>query len=130
METNGIMKLNQPSPVPILYVGRAEDLLGWVPLFLCFLDGNATSTIPYKNAPRQKQAFEYGCADSACQGSIMQGQPFYEINTWMWSFGRPQPRIGGLSVTKTKRIRRRPSLKRPAALMRPDKPGSEQLKTQ
>ncbi len=35
----------------------------------CFLDGKTTSTIPHKYAPRQKQAFEYGCADGSGQGS-------------------------------------------------------------
>ena len=30
MESNGIRKLYEPSPVPTLYVGRAEDLLGRV----------------------------------------------------------------------------------------------------
>jgi hypothetical protein len=105
METNGIRKLYEPSPVPTLYVGRIEDLLGRVPLFPCFLDGNTTSTIPHKYAPRQKQAFAFGCADGSGQGS-RRGSHVYEINTWMWNFGRPQPRIAGLSVAKTERIRR------------------------
>ena len=82
METNGIRKLYEPSPVPTLYVGRIEDLLGRVPLFPCFLDGNTTSTIPHKYAPRQKQAFEYGCADGSGQGS-RRGSHVYEINTWL-----------------------------------------------
>ena len=47
-----------------------QDLLGRMPLFPCFLHGNAMSTIPYtgKYAPRQKQAraFKFG---------IAQGQP-------------------------------------------------------
>ncbi len=30
----------------------------------------------------------------------------YVINTWLWNFGWPQPRVGGLSVAKTERIRR------------------------
>ncbi len=38
-------------------------LLGRVPLFPCYLDGNTTSTIPYKYAARQKQAFEFGYAN-------------------------------------------------------------------
>ena len=105
METKGIRKLYEPSPVPTLYVGRIEDLLGRVPLFPCFLDGNTTSTIPHKYAPRQKQAFEYGCADGSGQGS-RRGSHVYEINSWLWNFGRPQPRIGGLSVAKTEGVRR------------------------
>ena len=29
-----------------------------------------------------------------------------ESGSWLWDFGRPQPRVGGLSVAKTERIRR------------------------
>jgi hypothetical protein len=104
METNGIRKLYEPSPVPTLYVGKTEDLLGRVPLFPCFLNGNVTSTIPNKYAARQKQAFEFGCADGVSHGS-RRGIHVYEINAWLWTFGRPQPRVGGLSVAKTERIR-------------------------
>jgi hypothetical protein len=106
MESNGIRKLYEPSPVPTLYVGRVEDLLGRVPLFPCFLDGNSTTTIPYKYARRQKQAFEFGCADGQGPAS-RRGSHVYEINDWLWNFGRPQPRVGGLSVAKTEKIRRK-----------------------
>ncbi len=123
METNGIRELNEPSAVPTLYVGSIEDLLGRVPFFPCFLDGNTTSTIPHKYAPRQKQAFEYGCADGSGQGS-RRGSHVYEINSWLWNFGRPQPRIGGLSVAKPKGYADSPGLKRPGAVQRPKRPGS------
>jgi hypothetical protein len=113
----------EPSLVPTLYVGRTEDLLGRVPLFPCFLHGNATSTIPYTYAPRQKQAFEFGCADGASQGSRW-GSHAYEINTWLWNFGRPQPRVGGLLVVKTQEIRRRSRSETSHALGRPGRPGS------
>ncbi len=105
MESNGVRKLYEPSPVPTLYVGRVEDLLGPVPLIPCFLDGNATSTIPHKYANRQRTAFECGCADGAGPAS-RKGSHVYEINTGLWAFGRPQPRIGGLSVAKTQQIRK------------------------
>ena len=55
---------------------------------------------------RHKQAFKFGCADGASQGS-RRGSHVYEINTWLWNFGRPQPRVGGLSVVKTEDICRR-----------------------
>jgi hypothetical protein len=100
METNRIRKLYEPSPVPTLYVGKTEDLLGRMPLFPCFLNGNTTSTIPNKYAAPQK----FGCADGASHGS-RRGSHGYEINAWLWTFGRPQPRVGGLSVAKTERIR-------------------------
>ena len=105
MESKGIHRVYEPSPVPTLYVGRVEDILGRVPLIPCFLDGNATSTIPHKYSSRQRDAFECGCADGAGLNSRM-GSHVYEINTWLWNFGRPQPRVGGLSVAKTEKIRR------------------------
>ncbi len=67
MESKGINRVYEPSPVPTLYVGRVEDLLGWVPLIPCFLDGNATSTIPHKYSSRRKDAFECCCAYGAGQ---------------------------------------------------------------
>ena len=82
-------------PVPILYVGRFGDLLGRVPLFPGSLDENTTSSIPHRYALRQKQAFAFGRADRSGQGS-RRGSHVYEINTWLWNFGRPQPRFGGL----------------------------------
>ncbi len=42
MESKGIHRVYEPSPVPTLYVRRVDDLLGRVPLIPCFLDGNAT----------------------------------------------------------------------------------------
>ncbi len=92
--------------IPTLYIWRVEDLLGRVPLIPCCLDGNATSTIPHKYSRQQKDAFECCCADGAGP-TTRRGSHVYEINTWLWNFGRPQPRVGGLSVAKTKKIRRK-----------------------
>ena len=68
--------------------------------------GNATSTIPHKYSGRQLDAFECGCADGAGP-TTRRGSHVYEINTWLWNFGRPQPRVGGLSVAKTEKIQRK-----------------------
>jgi hypothetical protein len=106
MESKGIHRVYEPSTVPALYVGRVEDLLGRVPLIPCFLDGNATSTIPHKYSNRQKDAFECCCADGAGPTS-QRVIHVYEINTWLWNFGRPQPRVGDLSVAKTEMLRRK-----------------------
>ncbi len=92
-------------PCPTLYVGMVEDLLGREPLFPCFLDSNSISTIPYRYTARQKLAFLSGCADGQGPAS-RRGSHVYEIYTWLWNFGRPQPRVGGLSVAKTVRTRR------------------------
>jgi hypothetical protein len=106
MESKGIHRVYEPSPVPTLYVGRVEDLLGRVPLIPCFLDGNATSTIPHTYSGRQRDAFECCCADGAGP-TMRRGSHVYEINIWLWNFGLPQPRVGGLSVAKTEKIQRK-----------------------
>ena len=90
MESNGIRKLYEPSPVPTLYVGKVEDILGRVPLFPCFLDGNTTSTIPHKYAARQGRDFQFGCADGFAKGlETRRDSHVYEVNAWLWNFGRP-----------------------------------------
>jgi hypothetical protein len=91
MESKGIHRVYESSPVPTLYVGRVEGLLGRVPLIPCFLDGNANSTIPHKYSSRQKDTFECCCADGAGPNA-RRGSHVYEINTWLWNFVRPQPR--------------------------------------
>jgi hypothetical protein len=110
MESNRIRKLYEPSPVPTLYVGLVEDLLGQVSLLPCFLDhdGNTTSTIPFKYSARQGRDFAFGCADRHHDGQeTRSGSHVYEVNTWLWNFGRPQPRVASLSVAKTENIRKR-----------------------
>jgi hypothetical protein len=98
------------------------------PLLSLLSDSNTTFTIPYKYAPRQKQAFEFGCADGVSQGS-RRGSHVYEINTLMWNVGRPQPRISELSVAKAEGIRRKPKSEASwRANETPDRPGSVQLK--
>jgi hypothetical protein len=108
MESKGIHRVYEPSPVPmpVLYVGRVEDLLGRVSLIPCFLDRNATSTIPHKYSGQQRDAFECCCADGASP-TTRRGSHVYEINTWLWNFGLPQPRVRDLSVAKTEKIRRK-----------------------
>ena len=53
----------------------------------------------------QTRNLSRGGPDGSGQGS-RRGSHVYEINTWLWNFGRPQPRIGGLSVAKTEGVRR------------------------
>ncbi len=105
IQSNGIRKLYEPSPVPTLYVGKVEYILGRVPLFPCFLDGNTTFTTPHKYAARQGLDFPYGCADGPAKGlETRRGSHVYEVNAWLWNFGRPQPQVACLSVAKTVKI--------------------------
>ena len=106
MESNGIRKLYEPSPVSTLYIGKVEDILGQVPLFPCFLDGSTASTIPNKYAVRQGRDFACCCADGPVLGSH-RGSHVYGVNTWLWNFGLPQPRVACLSVAKAEKIRKK-----------------------
>ena len=67
MEDAGVIKLYEPSPTPCLYVAKAENMVGRIPLIPCFLDGNATPTIPHKYSKNKSACFPAGCADAAAR---------------------------------------------------------------
>jgi hypothetical protein len=102
MEDSGVMKLYEPFPAPCLYVAPVENMVGRVPLMPLFLAGNATPTIPYLYSKRKESGFPLGCADAAAVDG-RRGSNVYEVNPWLWQFGRgkPGPRLGDLSVEDT-----------------------------
>ncbi len=84
-------------PTPCLFVATAENMVGRVPLIPCFLAGNSTPTSPHKFSKRRDSGFLFGCADSAAVDERL-GSNVYELNPWLWQFGRGKPRLGGLTV--------------------------------
>jgi hypothetical protein len=77
-------------------------MVGRIPLMPLFLAGNATPTIPHLYSMRKDSGFPMGCADSAAVPvDGRRGSNVYEVNPWLWQFGRGKPRLGGLSVEKT-----------------------------
>ena len=66
----------------------------------CFLDGNSTPTIPHKYSKSKNSCFPAGCADSAAEDG-RRGSNVYEVNPWLWQFGRGKPRLGGLTIEET-----------------------------
>ena len=40
----------------------------------------------------------------AADASGTKGSNDYELNQWLWEFGRGKPRLGGLSVTATEEL--------------------------
>ena len=100
MEDSGVVKLYEPSPTPCLYVGPAELMVGRVPLLPLYLAGNATPTIPHMFSKRKEAGFPFGCADAAALDG-RRGSNIYEVNPWLWQFGRGKPRLGGLSIKQT-----------------------------
>jgi hypothetical protein len=97
MEDAGVVKLYEPSPTPCLYVAPAANMVGRILLMSCFLDGNATPTIPHKYSKNKSSCFPAGCADTAAEDGG-RGSNVYEINTWLWQFGRGKPSLGGLTI--------------------------------
>ena len=81
-------------------MAKAENMVGRIPLIPCFLDGNATPTIPHKYSKSRSACFLAGCADAASEDG-KRGSNVYEVNTWLWQFGRGKPRIGGLTIEET-----------------------------
>jgi hypothetical protein len=70
------------------------------PLIPLFLAGNSTPTIPHMFSKRKESGLPYGCADSAAADG-RRGSNVYEVNPWLWQFGRGKPRLGGLTVKET-----------------------------
>jgi hypothetical protein len=38
---------------------------------------------------------------------LLRGSHVYEVNTWLWNFGLPQPCVANLSFAKTEKICKR-----------------------
>jgi len=53
-----------------------------------------------QNRPNKGSAFPMGSADTANDDG-RRGSNVYEVNHWLWMFGRGKPRLGGLSVAET-----------------------------
>ncbi len=100
MEDAGVINLYEPSPTPCLYLAPVENITGRVPLIPLFLPGNSTLTVPHFYSKSKDLGFPMGCADSAAVDG-RRGSNVYEINPWLWQFGRGKPRLGGLNVKKT-----------------------------
>ena len=88
MQRNGVPMFYDTassSNLPSLYICSAKNVLGRVPLLPCFVDGNSTPTLPHRVGDRQGAV-----ADSRTGAG--NGSRLYELNTWMWRYGRGQPR--------------------------------------
>ena len=75
-------KIYERSPTPILFVAPLNNVLGRVPLYSLFLDGNATPIIPHHLSHLKASAFQDGAADSA-KPEGRRGSNTYEVNTWL-----------------------------------------------
>jgi hypothetical protein len=80
---------------PCLYVAPAQNMVGSVSLIPLFLAGNSTPTILHMVSKRRDSGFSFGCADSAAvDGRRGSNHDVYQVNLWLWQFGRGKPRLG------------------------------------
>ncbi len=87
------------SQLPTLYVCAVQNVLGRVPLIPCYMMGNKQDKIPH--------ALRYEVPDGAAADSRPNsgtGSRLFEVNIWMWHFGRAFPRK--ISVEGAKEMRR------------------------
>jgi hypothetical protein len=75
----GVIKL--PSPTQCLFVAPARNMVGRIPLMPCFLDGNATQTIPHKYSKNKNSCFPADYADTAVEDDKHDSN-VHEVNTW------------------------------------------------
>ncbi len=76
-----------------------------------FLARNATPTIPHMYSKRKDSGLPMGCADAAAVDG-RRSSNIYEVNPWLWQFGRGKPRLGGLSVVDTQERKEAASVER------------------
>ncbi len=79
---------------------NSSSMVGRVPLIPLILVGNLTPTIPHQYSQHKRSGFLVGSCDTAAVDGWC-GSNVYEVNPWLWQFGRSKPRLGGLSVEKT-----------------------------
>ncbi len=96
MQRKGVPMLYERSAtvLPSLYVCPVQNVLGSVPLIPCYLNGNASNhTIQY----RYRGAIPAeAAADSRPDNGT--GSRLFEINIWMWRYGRTFPLHHGSSA--------------------------------
>jgi hypothetical protein len=89
MQRKGVLMLYKQSAtvLPTLYVCSVKNVLGQVPLILCYLNGNTCNIIrhKYRGAKPAEAA-----ADSRPDSGT--GSRLFKINIWMWRYGQTFPR--------------------------------------
>ena len=94
----------QQAGVPMLYDTASNLRLpslcsGASPLIPCFNDGNTPPFNPYK----LKNSRLLGSASADTQPDRGNGSRLYEVNLWLWSYGRGQPRT--MSIGEVEAVR-------------------------
>ncbi len=78
---------NPPARLPCLYICLVANVLGRAPPIPSFIGGNSHPTIPY----RFKDDRRIGHASADTQRDRGNGSRLYEVNIYMWRYGRGPP---------------------------------------
>ena len=116
MQRSGIPMVYEraASQLPTLYVCPVKNVLGRVPLIPCYLKGNSHNTIPFS----LRQHVPNGAAADSRQDSGT-GSRLFEVNIWMWRYGRSFPRkVSVMDAVEMRRERVRESRRRGAATLK------------
>jgi hypothetical protein len=85
--------------LPSLYICPVANVLGRAPLIPCFINGNTHPTIPYKF----KNSRILGSASADTQLDSGNGSRLYEVNLWLWRYGRGQPQTMSIDEAEAAR---------------------------
>ena len=99
MADKGIPMLceDAPSQMPTMYICPVTNVLGRIPLIPCYMDGQTHATIPHRF---RKTNLGGAIADSMAENGT--GSRLYELNVWMWRYGRSLQRT--ISVAESEKI--------------------------
>ena len=86
-----------PSQIPTMYICPVTNVLGRIPLILCYMDGQKHPSVPYRF-----RKSELGGAIPDSKPDNGTGGRLYELNIWLWNFGRSWPLP--ISVAETDKI--------------------------
>jgi hypothetical protein len=95
-ERQGCKILYEPRPTPCVYIVPVSHILCRVPLAPCFLHGNTVNTVP-SSWPRNHVDKAAGLRKDT-RPNDGNGSYLYQINMWLWEFGRPVPRTIGVPM--------------------------------
>ncbi len=85
--------------LPCLYICPVANVLGRAPIIPCFIDRTTHPTIPYKF--KNSQILRTASADT--QPDRGNGSRLYEVNLWMWRYGRGEPRTMSIEEAEATR---------------------------
>lgn len=115
MQRNGVPMLYEAAPgqVPTLYLAEVERMLGRVPMIPCFLEGQSVNTIPHSYRGR-----DLGGATADSSPGKGNGATLWEVQLWMWRYGRSLPRNVTIAEAAARRAERLHDQRKRAAATR------------